>query len=387
MQDNVFTKSILYIKFKDENYLKDYEYYLNCKESNNLTEDIKQQLLQFDDYLQNGIFTTPNRFLYVLTDKCQLKCKHCYFGDNKRENEISFEQYKHLFQKNKDLIQYYLDKGFEYVYPKYILMGGESLLHPEIEKITEYTFQNSEFVKFNSNGLLINHNICSIINQYTNVKSKYQISLEGTEQYNDYIRGDGTFNRILKNIIKLKRLIPNTEILVSFNANTDNYQSIYEMAKQLKSVGVNKLKLGRYLKCNNIIHPITTPQFKKFIELTDKCMELVDEKFSIDDSRVYFPFKGCRCYCSSEIQVCYSNGDKLLCPRLHIKTGNYFNDDIRTIANNSLYWAAKVQMSPIECLKCIHHNNCMGGFRCNTYYEKNTFNHKDVNCVFMEIKK
>ena len=382
--DNTFLKSLLYIKFKDEEFLKDYEFYEKCKQNKNLSEELKIQLLQFEDYLQNGIFVTPNRFLYVLTDKCQLRCKHCYFGENTRQYEISFLQYKELFQKNKELIQYYLERGFEYEYPKYILMGGESLLHPEIEQITEYTLQNSEFVKFNSNGIAINNNICSMMNEHSNVKTKYQISLEGTDTYNDYIRGEGTFNKIVKNIIKLKRLLNNTEILVSFNANTENYHCIYEMAQILKSVGVNKLKLGRYLKCNNIIHPISTKQFKEYINLTEKCLKLEDDSFHIDDSRIYFPFKGSRCYCSSEIQVCYSNGDKLLCPRLHIKNGNYFKDDIRTIANNSLYWAGKVQMAPYECLKCKHHSKCMGGFRCNTYYELGDFNHRDVNCIFYE---
>lgn len=380
--DTIIYHKFLYNVFHKDEYVKGAkEYALLLNHINSLNQSTRARILQNEMFLNTTTLETPKIMLLILTDSCQLKCKHCYFRDNPRVNELSFEQYKLLHDKMYQLYNYYAKLGFKKIIPTTMLMGGELTLAKDLIQIIKYTYENDRKVKFNSNALEINYDVCDIINSHKDVKTEYQISLEGIKEEHDFIRGQGTFDITIKNLRKLRSLVPDAKIIVSMNVHNENYEHIYDLAKLVKSLGANKLKVNRFVPTNDILTPITTENYKKVVDIALKAKkELDDSKFYVYVDKLDFPNHGYSCMVGSKVQVCNTNGDRLLCPRLHIKSGNWYSDSIEELAIKSLYWQIKLQTPPLHCLSCNKVKQCKGGAKCVTYYKKNNFDY-DVNCI------
>lgn len=92
--------------------------------------------------------TNSKPFLQIhLTDHCNLNCKGCaHFSPIAKQNCITFEKLQEMFDKLKNM---------EKMFSRLELMGGEPLLHPEINTILEYsrkTFPNIQ-IRLVTNGI------------------------------------------------------------------------------------------------------------------------------------------------------------------------------------------------------------------------------------------
>lgn len=134
--------------------------------------------------------TFSHVFLYI-TERCQLRCKHCYMGDRldrglvmSYENAINIMNYcRHLGAKN------------------ITLLGGEPTLHPDLPRIVEHAHNvGYEKVNIDTNGLLA-HKLERIPPERLNY---IRVSLDGaTPQTNDKVRGAGTYDKITQSVKEL----------------------------------------------------------------------------------------------------------------------------------------------------------------------------------------
>lgn len=118
-----------------------------------------------------------------ITDKCNLKCGHCYIG-KPMNNEIS-----------PDKIEAVLD-GFEEMQGlRLLITGGEPLMHSRFNEINsllpEYNFRKILF----TNGLLLNKEVLKGLNV-----DEIQFSVDGMERGHEAIRGKGTYKIVMKKI-------------------------------------------------------------------------------------------------------------------------------------------------------------------------------------------
>lgn len=128
---------------------------------------------------------TPSlRYLELqITDRCNLKCRHCYIG--KPENS----------ELSVDVIKLILDE-FEVMQGlRLLITGGEPLIHRQFDEINtlllEYSFRKILF----TNGLLLNKGILKRLNV-----DEIQISVDGMEQGHEILRGKGTYKIVLQKI-------------------------------------------------------------------------------------------------------------------------------------------------------------------------------------------
>jgi MoaA/NifB/PqqE/SkfB family radical SAM enzyme len=75
------------------------------------------------------------------------------------------------------------------------ISGGEPLLHPDFDKILEYTYQNFRKINVLTNGLLIPTKL-DVLSRFKH-KIGVQVSMEGNRDKNNKIRGNGTFDKIM----------------------------------------------------------------------------------------------------------------------------------------------------------------------------------------------
>jgi radical SAM protein with 4Fe4S-binding SPASM domain len=168
-----------------------------------------------------GVNEIPSlRYLLLnITKRCNLKCKHCYLGEEEAQDLPT------------DLILKIFDEFEEMGGLRLIVSGGEPLLHPDFWKINDSLKERSFRSILNSNGILIDEEAAQ--------KSSFdeiQISLDGMKDGHEVLRGKGTFK---KAIAAIKASIKaGKDVSVATMVHSKNINEFNEMEKLLKELGV-----------------------------------------------------------------------------------------------------------------------------------------------------
>jgi len=141
---------------------------------------------------------------------CNLACNHCLVSSsptNRTHEMLSLEAIRH-----------YLEEAAGLGVKEYYFTGGEPFLNPEMERILEETLRYGPATVL-TNGLLLKPDRCERLKRLAE-RSEYsldlRVSLDGYDaQTNDPIRGQGTFERILKGVGNLVRAGLNPVITVT----------------------------------------------------------------------------------------------------------------------------------------------------------------------------
>jgi len=150
-----------------------------------------------------------------VTDNCNLRCKHCYHFNGKKEfikNEISSKEWGKRFTE-------LYNNGVRVV----LLVGGEPALRNDVLMMAQSIFP---YVAIITNGTI-------------KVPEKFQsrlfISIDGNEKTNDAIRGKGVFSKIIENYSGDNRVIINMTIMKS---NYKELEDVIRISKKHKFRGV-----------------------------------------------------------------------------------------------------------------------------------------------------
>lgn len=169
--------------------------------------------------------------LYIeLTNRCNLKCAHCY---NESNNGT-------VFDLPLDCVDAMILYAKECDLKSIALSGGEALLYPQISDVLERCKEVELDVLLLTNGTYIENE------QYLNILFKYspdiQVSLDGPDSNsNDKIRGYGNFERAISFIRKLKKYNYPRRITVN-TVLTEHTARVYrDMLTVCRSLGVDEL--------------------------------------------------------------------------------------------------------------------------------------------------
>lgn len=191
--------------------------------------------------------STPENAEIHLTHRCNLSCKHCFqesFPKSKLYKEISQNQWLSIFEQ----LEYYNVSNI-------ILSGGEPMYYPAFNALfTKLIDLRFRFVIL-TNGLLITDENIKLLSR-PNVS--LTISLDGhTSDNHDFLRGKGTFDKVLKVLQNLKRR--NAKITLSHTVHRKNYMHIEDFIKFAIKLEIQHLgflmidPLGRALCNNNLL--------------------------------------------------------------------------------------------------------------------------------------
>lgn len=143
----------------------------------------------------------------LLTNGCNLRCKHCYLSAGERKDkELSLEEWKNV------LLQFSENGG-----KTVCLSGGEPLVYKGFDLLIKYAKKLGFEVKLNTNGILWTDSMIKDLAPYLD---EVQISLDGyNEETNSIIRGKGFFDKIYATIIKFAKA--NVTIKIATTLDTD----------------------------------------------------------------------------------------------------------------------------------------------------------------------
>ncbi len=148
-----------------------------------------------------------------VTDNCNLRCRHCYHFNGKE------------FFETQEVPLPVWEKRFAELYNSGIrsilLVGGEPALRIDVLMLADRIFP---FVYVITNGTI------KIPEEFNH---RLYVSVDGTQETNDSIRGNGVFSRVIKNYSGDKRVVINMTI------TKDNYHMLEDATKIAKENGFN----------------------------------------------------------------------------------------------------------------------------------------------------
>ena len=156
------------------------------------------------------------KMFWHITTKCMNKCRHCYrYNTKDEEKNLSTAKLLEILDRLDEFELKYKTK-----IDTFIITGGDPLLHPGWEKLLiELKKRNKKVLICGISQSLTEKNLekLSKLNIFT-----FQLSLDGFEKNNDYMRGKGRFEDTLKKVKLLKKYKINSTIkftLFPFNKN------------------------------------------------------------------------------------------------------------------------------------------------------------------------
>lgn len=318
-----------------------------------------------------------------LSENCNLKCLHCY-QENHKPIQLSYEQLEKIYKQYKNLLKKLKMKGHINI------TGGEPLCNPHLFKILDLIKKDEELISFSilTNGTLITENIAKKIKSYN--PYYVQVSLEGGQKTNDYIRGKGTYKKIAKGIKNLKKY--NIFTSISFTATTLNYKEFPKVVSYAKKYKVDNVWSDRYIPLGDSEDKnlsLNVSQTQEYLSIMAKeRLKLKRKQFNKITISMYRALQFQKtndfaygCTAGDTLLTVMENGDLVPCRRMPIVVGNLLKDDMyKLYKTNPILKKLRKNIIPDDCNDCEHAQMCHGGLKCLTYAIYKDLNHKDIGC-------
>ncbi len=147
-----------------------------------------------------------------ITDRCNLRCRHCYIGET-APKELSIEQITEILKEFEQM------QGL-----RLMITGGEPLLHSNFDALNhllpDFLIRKVLF----TNGLLLDKDILRDLNV-----DEIQISIDGLEKGHDSLRGAGTFSKAVEAVRLAKEM--GFEVSVATMVHAKNLEDFDKMEK------------------------------------------------------------------------------------------------------------------------------------------------------------
>ncbi|MFH1234300.1 MAG: radical SAM protein [Candidatus Diapherotrites archaeon] len=229
-----------------------------------------------------------------------------------------------------------------------------------------------------TNGTLVDEGIAVRLKE-SGLES-VQVSLEGTREINDSIRGKGSFDKALKGIKELQK--QGAQVTVSMTVSKANLSEVPKMIDfcRMEKIGLLGLRrlvpLGRGKELRvQMLEPEEVKRLYNYVfrynlgangKTPFPSVTLGCEDGLLAQNMHYVP-QGCSAAFLS--MTILPNGDVYPCRRLPIKAGNVLEKSLLEIYNNSgqLEELRKAGNASKLCRECPFWIECRGGSKCASY--------------------
>ena len=309
----------------------------------------------------------PNLVHFQLTRKCNLRCWFCgqwgkkgFFADECGE-ELSFDDWKKVISS---LMRSREDTG---VSPSVMLWGGEPLMSSDFDRIAEYLKENDFETGMVTNGVLLDKHFETC----KSAVSKIYVSIDGTKDIHNSIRGAGVFEKVIENLKQLKHNNVNVMAVLSEDL-LDNLEDFPGVLTEINPkslllqdmIALSESEINQYalwLKSSfgmeaKEIYSWKMQLTEEYFEKRDKALKTVLKKkypFPV----IYLPHgenNGCCMSAFKHIHIAW-NGNVLYCTDFYdFSAGNVKNGDVIEIFNNELSNKFREAIRRRDCPICLH---------------------------------
>lgn len=325
-----------------------------------------------------------------ITDRCNLRCQHCY-QESYRHHGPEFSEMKQIAQQIFALHRQV--EGDNSIPLQLTLTGGEPCSHPDFPASLDYLASqpSTPSLAILSNGSSIDEQWGA---RFARLKVKFvQLSVEGTEQTHDEIRGRGHFQQVLRATRHLTDA--GVRVLWSFTAHGQNSQEFMQVAELASRAKVNRLWSDRMIPTDHRDMPLTlntqqsSDYFRQMALASERLEAKADNQTEIAMIRaLQFQEAGSqpyRCSAGAELITIMPDGSVLPCRRMPINVGNLWQRPLTEIYHQAPQLRQLREFTaPQECQFCLFRTNCRGGLRCLAYALHNDPYRADPACRYRQ---
>lgn len=335
-----------------------------------------------------------------VTERCNWRCKHCY-QESYTTPELKLSELLLVRDKFLSFLDSF-DTPLRNV--RINITGGEPFARTDIlDFLSEIAEYNSRWQwGMLSNGSFLNKENAKYL-KFLGINS-FQVSMEGLEDANDDIRGNGAFNKTLNAITLLREAGITTR--VSMTLSGKNKKDIFGLAKILAPLGVRTLGVRRIVpwgSAKSMTEFMLSPQELSALyhDIEEMNVWLIQKNFPLRiaggcESGIYYDKVGHnkktgellmsknRCGVKEgRLVVLLPDGTVLPCRRLPIQVGNimkktfceiYDSEQMKSFRNDEQIRGFEI------CRTCPNFNDCLGGAPCVNYGFTGKWNIPDVQC-------
>ena len=332
-----------------------------------------------------------------LTERCNLRCKHCYQTGN-RMDEMSLSEIKDGITEVSDMLNAWSETYDITFSPSFNVTGGEPFLRQDIFEILAEIGRKGFDIYLLSNGILINRGKAKMLSGL-GVKG-VQVSIEGPKKIHEIIRGKGSFYPSLKGVQCL--LEAGIKVTLNITLSEINAGHFMDMVALSSSLGVQRLGfsrlvpsgrgaglLGKMLKKERVkeIYETVSSLNTNGLEITTGDPIASQMSLPADENDAGSVATG---GCAAGISgiTLLPDGTITPCRRLNIPIGNVRQDSLREVWANSevLRQMRDKQSYKGKCGTCNRWALCRG---CRAiayaYSGDNDFLAEDPQCFIGEI--
>lgn len=313
-----------------------------------------------------------------ITQACDLSCRHCY--DRTHSEPLDLSQEIAILDSLHDFC------STHNLFGQVSFTGGNPLLHPHFHRLYREASDRGFFI-----GILGNPTTRDEIEALIAIQqpSFYQVSLEGLEPHNDYIRGPGHFQRVMNFLQILKQTGIYSKIMLTLTR--DNLNQVIPLGEFLKD-SINLYTFNRLSLMGEGANLVMTEpcSYNNFLEQyldaakIHTTFELKDNLFNIllhkDQSPLFGGCTGYGCGAAFNFISILSTGEAHACRKFPSPIGDITRQSLTEIYHSDI--ADRYRKGPDECSSCQLNLVCRGCMASAYSHGLDVFVKKDPYCFF-----
>lgn len=324
-------------------------------------------------------------FQWHLTERCNLKCLHCY-QNNDILSEIPLKDLLVIVDKMEEALTKWGKRG------TLSMTGGEPFLRrDDLHALMERLDSSDSLVYYDilSNGSFITESEAKALSSHSGLR-RVQVSLEGASaERNDQIRGKGSFEDTLRAIRNL--MAEDVDVSVMMTITRKNQDQIRPMIDLLKHEKVPTIALERLMpegRGAELSDLLLSPE-----ELHVLCDDIYQIAVNNGSVRILMhrplfglvapddPTVGALCSAGNNALTIMPDGTVYPCRRLPIPIGNVLTDGFYKIWYGSevLWQLRNPKGLNQKCRECEFLAKCRG-CRAMAYFSSGDFMGEDPQC-------
>lgn len=318
-------------------------------------------LKAFDLSLELNKVMPPKFIVWDCTRRCNLNCEHCGAKKETYGKELSTAQVKQSIKKLRN-----------YGIKHFVVTGGEPLLRNDLFEIFSYAKKLGLKTGLSTNGILIDDKNAKKIAAFFD---SIQISLDGTREIHNKIRGNSqAFQKTIK-AIKILTEYPKNQITISSVITKSNIDNLEQMSRVIEKMNVDCWKISSIMPIGNVnINRdlyLNKKQFLKLIRFAAANKKRL--KIEVGENLGYLgkydkQVKNEPFLCPVGYMACCIGVDGNIrgCPEQpdneYFKEGNTLDDDFARVWEKGFKkYRTKQLVNNKRCKNCKYQNNCYGG--------------------------
>jgi len=305
-----------------------------------------------------------------LTERCNLRCRHCY-QQRRKAREMSVDELKQHIDGATEMLEAWEKEYDISLSPSINFTGGEPFLYRGLWDAIMHARQSGYKIAILTNGCLITEEDSRKASSLG--IEDIQVSLEGPPEIHDSIRGQGSFAAAVKGA----RLLIDAGNCVSANMTLSrlNIDCSEETAKIAEAAGFSGIGFSRLVPCGsgeNLLDSLITAKeikagYQRVLALDSPSFEVASGDPLAGVLSGFKPspeselaLSGCSAGFSGVTIT--SDGSVMPCRRIGLKIGNLRKTSLRQIWSTSkILWRLRQRESyKGECGRCSLWPSCRG---------------------------